>query len=100
MEVMLTCVRYYTASMLGFRHIGEMMQKRGVLVDHFTVPRLALKILPVLAAFFRKRNRAVAWRWRRDETCVKVASTLRLRGSPSMFPSGVRSVCLGRRQSS
>ena len=86
--------------MLRFRHIGEMMQERGVFVDHSRVHRLALKILPVLAAFFRKRNRAVAWRWRRDATYVKVASTLRLRGSPSMFPSGARSVCLGRRQSS
>jgi transposase-like protein len=42
---------------LSFRHIEEIMQERGVFVDHTTVHRWALKILPVLAKVFRRRKR-------------------------------------------
>lgn len=37
-EVMLTCVRWYVAYPLSLRHIEEMMQERGVFVDHTTSP--------------------------------------------------------------
>ena len=40
---------------LSLRHIEEMMAKRGVFVDHATVHRWAIEILPVLAAVFRRR---------------------------------------------
>jgi transposase-like protein len=50
-----------------------MMQERGVFVDHATVHRWALKILPVLAAAFRRRQRPVGQSWRLDETYLKVA---------------------------
>ena len=33
---MLTCVRWYVAYPLSLRHIEEMMQERGALVDHAT----------------------------------------------------------------
>ena len=39
LEVMLTCVRWYAAYPLSLRHIEEIMQERGVLVDHGTVYR-------------------------------------------------------------
>jgi len=48
------------------------MAKRGVIVDHATVHRWALKILPVLAAVFRRRKRPVGSSWRVDETYIKV----------------------------
>ena len=57
LEVMLTCVRWYAAYPLSLRHIEEMMAERGVVVDHATVHRWAIKILPVLAAVFRRRLR-------------------------------------------
>ena len=41
----------------GPARIEEMMQERGVFVDHSTVHRWALKLLPVLEAVFRKRKR-------------------------------------------
>ncbi len=50
LEVMLPCVRWYAAYPLSLRHIEEMMAERGVAVDHATVHRWAIKILPVLAA--------------------------------------------------
>jgi putative transposase len=73
LEVMLTCVRWYAACPLSLRHIEEMMQERGVSVDHATVHRWAMKILPVLAAVFRRRKRPVGTSWRMDETYIKVA---------------------------
>jgi transposase-like protein len=73
LEVMLTCVRWYVAYPLSFRHIEEMMQERGVFVDHSTVHRWAIKMLAVMAAVFRKRKRSVGSSWRMDETYIKVA---------------------------
>ena len=70
LEVMLTCVRWYVAYPLSLRHIEEMMRERGVFVDHSTVHRWSLKILPVLAATFRRRKRPVGFSWRMDETYV------------------------------
>ena len=46
LEMMLTCVRWYVAYPLSLRHIEEMMQERGVFVDHVTVHRWAIKVLP------------------------------------------------------
>src|SRR5674476_1702259 len=73
LEVMLTCVRWYVAYPLSPRHVEEMMQERGVVVDHVTVPRWAIKVLPVLAAVFRLRKRPVGRSWRMDETYIKVS---------------------------
>lgn len=73
LEVMLTSVRWYVAYPLSLRHVEEMMQERGVFVDHSTVHRWAMKILPVMAAVFRKRKRPVGTSWRMDETYIKVA---------------------------
>ena len=72
LEVMLVCTRWYAAYPLSFRHLEEMMQERGVFVDHSTVHRWALKILPVMALIFRRRKRPVGSRWRMDETYIKV----------------------------
>jgi transposase-like protein len=34
---MLTCVRWYVAYPLSYRHVEELMEERGVSVDHSTV---------------------------------------------------------------
>jgi transposase-like protein len=73
LEVMLTCVRWYVAYLLSLCHVEEMMQERGVFVDHSTAHRWAIKILPVMAAVFRRRKRPVGGSWRMDETYIKVA---------------------------
>ena len=72
LEVMLTCVRWYVAYPLSLRHIEEMMQECGVFVDHLTVHRWAVRMLPVLAVVFRRRKRSVGLNWRMDETYIKV----------------------------
>ena len=48
------------------------MAERGVFVDHSTVHRWSMKMLPVLAAALRRRKRSVGRSWRMDETYVKV----------------------------
>lgn len=73
LEVMLTCARWYAAYPLSLRHIEEMMAERGVTVDHATIHRWALKILPVLAKVLRRRKRPVGSSWRVDETYISVA---------------------------
>ena len=70
---MLTCVRWYGAYPLSLQHVEEMMQERGVFFDHSTFHRLAIKILPVMAAVFRRRKQPVGASWRMDETYIKVA---------------------------
>ena len=72
LEVMLIGVRWYAAYLLSLRHIEGMMAERGVFVDHATVHRWAIKILPVLGAVFRRRKRPVGTSWRMDETYIKV----------------------------
>jgi putative transposase len=79
LEVMLVCVRWYVAYPLSLRHIEEMMQERGVFVDHTTVHRWSIKVLPMLAAIFRRRKRAVGGSWRLDETYIKVSGEWKYR---------------------
>ena len=71
-EVMLICVRWYAAYPLSLRHIEEMMAERGIEVDHATIHRWAMKILPVLTKVLRHRKRPVGTSWRVDETYIKV----------------------------
>jgi putative transposase len=73
LDVMLVCVRWYAAYPRSFRNIEEMMIERGIFVDHSTLHRWSIKILPVLTAMFRRRKRPVGRSWRMDETYVKVA---------------------------
>jgi transposase-like protein len=53
---------------LSLRHLEEMMAERGISVDHSTVHRWAIKLLPVLEKAFRRSKRKVGRSWRMDET--------------------------------
>ena len=72
-EIMLTFVRWYVAYPLSLRHIEEMMAERGVPVDHATIHRWSVKMLPVLAAVFRSRKHPVGCSWRMDETYILIS---------------------------
>jgi transposase-like protein len=65
-------VRWYVAYPLSLRHLEEMMSERGITVDHSTVHRWAVKLLPVLEKTFRRHKRTVGKSWRMDETYIKV----------------------------
>lgn len=83
LDVMLLCVRWYVAYPLSLRNMEEMMAERGVEVDHATVHRCALTILPVLAAVFRRRKRPVGSSGRCAETYVKVGGQWNISTAPS-----------------
>jgi putative transposase len=71
-DIILTCVRWYVAYPLSYRQLEEMMQERGVAVDHSTINRWVLKYAPQLEAAFHRRKRPVWLSWRMDETYIKV----------------------------
>lgn len=72
LDVILLCVRWYSAYPLSLRQLEEMMAERGISVDHSTVHRWAIKLLPVLEKAFRRSKRRVGISWRMDETYIKV----------------------------
>jgi transposase-like protein len=72
LDVILTCVRWYVAYPLSLRHLEDMMAERGISVDHSTVHRWAIKLLPVLEKAFRRRKQPVGKSWRMDETYIRV----------------------------
>jgi putative transposase len=71
-DIILTCVRWYVAYPLSYRQVEELMQERGVAVDHATINRWVLKYSPQLVAAFHRRKRPVWHSWRMDETYIKV----------------------------
>ena len=71
-DVILVCIRWYAAYPLSYRHLEEMMQERGVFVDHSSINRWAIRFLPLLEKVFRKYKRPVGGSWRMDETYIKV----------------------------
>ena len=71
-DVILWCVRWYVAYPISYRQLEEMMEERGVEVDHSTLNRWVVKYVPLLDQQFRPRKRPVGSSWRMDETYVKV----------------------------
>ena len=71
-DVILVCIRWYAAYPLSYRHLEEMMEERGVEVDHSTINRWAIRFLPLLERLFRKHKLQVGSSWRVDETYILV----------------------------
>jgi len=71
-EVMLMGVRWYVAYPLSTRQVEELLEERGVHVDHSTINRWVIKDSPQLEEAFHRRKRPVWVSWRLDETDVKV----------------------------
>jgi putative transposase len=71
-DVILWGVRWHVAYPISYRQLEEMMDERGVEVDHSTLNRWVVKYVPLLERQFRARKRPVGSSWRMDETYVKV----------------------------
>ena len=71
-DIILTCVRWYLAYPLSYRQVEELMEERGVSVDHATIQRWVLKDSPLLEENFHRRKRPVGRRWHMDETYIRV----------------------------
>jgi putative transposase len=74
-DVILVCIRWYAAYPLSYRHLEEIMEERGVSVDHSTINRWAIRFLPLIEKMARKNKRPVSRSWRMDETYIKVKGT-------------------------
>ncbi len=55
-DVVLMCVRWYVAYSLSYRHVEELMEERGVSVDHATVNRWVVKHAPELCCMNMNSN--------------------------------------------
>lgn len=71
-EVILMGSRWYLAYPLSTRHVEELMEERGVNVDHSTINRWVIKYSPQLEDEFHRRKRPVWVSWRMDETYIRV----------------------------
>jgi putative transposase len=71
-DVILMSVRWYVAYPLSYRHVEELMEERGVAVDHATIQRWVVKYSPLLEEAFHRRKRPVWVSWRMDETYIRV----------------------------
>jgi putative transposase len=77
LDVMLLCVRWHVAYSLSLRNLEEMMAERAIGVDHSTVHRWVIKLVPLFEKTFRKHKRPVGKSWRMDETYIKVKGSWR-----------------------
>src|ERR1700758_5165730 len=66
-EIILWGVRWYVAYPISYRQLEEMMQERGVAVDHATLNRWVIKYAPEFEKAFRRRQRPAGRSWRLDE---------------------------------
>jgi putative transposase len=71
-DIILMGVRWYVAYPLSYRHVEELLEERGVPIDHATIQRWVVKYSPQLEAAFHRRKRPVCVIWRMDETYIKV----------------------------
>ena len=71
-DVILVCIRWHAAYPLSYRHLEEMMQERGVPVDHSSISRWAIRFLPLIENIARKHKRPIGGSWPMDETYIKV----------------------------
>jgi putative transposase len=71
-DIILMGVRWYVAYPLSYRHVEELMEERGVPVDHATIQRWVIKYSAQLEATFHRRKRSVGRSWRMDETYIRV----------------------------
>jgi putative transposase len=71
-DIILMGARWYLAYPLSYRHAEELMEERGVLLDHATVQRWVVKYSPQLEAAFHRRKRSVWVSWWMGETYIKI----------------------------
>ena len=70
--IVLQAVYWYLRYSLSYRDIEELMEERGVELDHATVQRWVVKYTPLLETEFWKKKNTVGTSWRMDETYIKV----------------------------
>ncbi|MBD1845709.1 IS6 family transposase [Cyanobacteria bacterium FACHB-63] len=77
LEIILLNVRWYCRYSLSYRDLEEMMQERGVAVDHSTLNRWVLKYAPEIDKRIRPFLKPTNDSWRVDETYIKIRGAWR-----------------------
>jgi putative transposase len=70
--IILQAVYFKLRFTLSYRDVEELMQIRGVNVDHSTIQRWVFKFSPAIEKNMHKRKFQVGDSWRMDETYIKV----------------------------
>ncbi|MDF1699334.1 MAG: IS6 family transposase [Saprospiraceae bacterium] len=70
--IILQAVYFKLRFTLSYRDIEELLQIRGVEVDHSTIQRWVFKFSPQIEKNMHKRKFSVGDSWRMDETYIKV----------------------------
>ena len=76
-DIVLLNVRWYLAYPLSYRNLEEMMQDRGIKIDHTTIFRWVQAYSQILVPNFNLKKRQVSKSWRMDETYIKVGGVWR-----------------------
>ena len=71
-DLILQTVRWYLRYNLSYRDMEEILEERGVEIDHTTPYRWVQEYAPQLEAEHRKRRKVCGTSWRMDETYIKV----------------------------
>jgi transposase, IS6 family len=71
-EMILCAVRWYLRYALSYRDVEELMQERGVAVDHTTIFRWVQRYAPELEKRCRSQLNAANDSYRVDETYIKI----------------------------
>ena len=70
-EIILWGIRWYVAYSISYRQLEEMMQERGVAVDHSPLNRWVIKYAPEVEKQYRPHQPPVGRSWRVDEPYMK-----------------------------
>jgi IS6 family transposase len=74
-SLILLCVRWYCRYQLSYRDLEEMMNERGLSVDHTTVWRWVQKYAPEINRRLRPHLKLAGASYRVDETYIKVGKS-------------------------
>ncbi|MBK0004778.1 IS6 family transposase [Erwinia sp. S38] len=70
-DIIAQCVHWYLAYALSLSNLEEMMAERGIVVDHSTLHRRVIRLVPLLDKAFRRHKRTIGRRWRITYIIIK-----------------------------
>lgn len=70
--IILHAVFFYVRYPVSYRDLQEILDERGISVDHATLNRLVVRYSPQIADHAQIRKRRIVSSWRIDETYIKV----------------------------
>jgi len=71
-DIIILCIRWYLKYPLSYRNLQDMMEERGLFINHTTIYRWVIEYSPTLNRRLRKHLKKTSDSWRVDETYLKV----------------------------